>query len=88
MWDVLEVGLLRSLAALGFRRVGELLGISTSAAAKRFDRQREAMCDEGCANIAALTARDALEHCDGRHATAIAKSVVLRRVPRRVEESA
>jgi len=88
VWDLLEVGLLHDLAALGFRNLGELLGFSTSAVAKRYGQHREVMRDPTYANIAGLTAGDALRHCYGDDAAAIAKSEVERRVSRKVEESA
>jgi len=86
-WDVLEVGLLQILVALGFRTIGDSLGLSTSPAARRFQRHREAMEDVGYANIAAMTAKEAIEFCYGAQATAIAKSVLERGVSPGVGES-
>ena len=88
LWDVLEVALLRDLAATSLRSIAGIIGLSSSAAAKRYDKHRSAMRrDPRYASRAARIAGDALEACHGPNALAIARESV-RRLASKVEESA
>jgi REP element-mobilizing transposase RayT len=86
--DVLEIGLLRDLAGMDYRSIGELIGLSRSAAAKRYDRHRRAMQEDATyGDVAASIAASALRQCYGPHATTLAQQVCRRRVSPRVVES-
>jgi REP element-mobilizing transposase RayT len=87
LWTVLEAGLLRDLAAMDARRVGEITGVSRSTAMDRWKLHRECIRDAAYANIAAVTIKRALERCYGAHAIAIATAAASRRVSPQPDKS-